>query len=122
MRDGQCPALCAAAVGRSTVRRKGRHGGDIGRSGLMPDLVVEILSPSNRRGDLDRKRHLYARAGVREYWPVDLRARDIAVLVRRSGRFEALPQQPGVVRSAVLPGFEVVLAELFKGFERFVSL
>ena len=32
-----------------------------------PDLVVEVLSPSNPRHDLERKRELYARHGVPEY-------------------------------------------------------
>ncbi|MEX2552885.1 MAG: Uma2 family endonuclease [Actinomycetota bacterium] len=39
-----------------------------------PDLVVEISSPSTRRLELVRKRDLYARFGVPEYWYVDLEA------------------------------------------------
>lgn len=36
-----------------------------------PDLVVEILSPSNRRYDMVDKLEKYKAAGVREYWIVD---------------------------------------------------
>ncbi|MBM3998834.1 MAG: Uma2 family endonuclease [Planctomycetes bacterium] len=36
----------------------------------VPDLVVEILSPSNSDHDLKTKRNLYARAGIPEYWIV----------------------------------------------------
>ena len=36
-----------------------------------PDMVIEILSPSNRRHDRLVKLDLYQRAGVREYWIVD---------------------------------------------------
>lgn len=35
-----------------------------------PDWIVEILSPSTALQDLDRKRWLYERHGVKEYWIV----------------------------------------------------
>jgi Uma2 family endonuclease len=45
-----------------------------------PDLVIEVLSPSNRGRDLLTKRALYGRAGVREYWIVDPAARSVEIL------------------------------------------
>lgn len=36
-----------------------------------PDFVVEVLSPSNADHDRGRKRQLYRKAGVREYWLID---------------------------------------------------
>jgi Uma2 family endonuclease len=45
-----------------------------------PDLLIEVLSPSNRGHDLLTKRSLYARAGVREYWLVDPGERSIEIL------------------------------------------
>ena len=36
-----------------------------------PDLVVEVLSPSTARNDKKRKKNVYERCGVREYWIVD---------------------------------------------------
>jgi Uma2 family endonuclease len=47
--------------------------------------VVEILSPSTAMIDRTRKRELYARYGVPNYWLVDLEARDIEACVLRSG-------------------------------------
>ncbi len=42
-------------------------------------LVVEIVSPSTRRVDRDRKRRLYLAEGVREYWIVDWKKRVVEV-------------------------------------------
>ena len=42
-----------------------------GRVWGAPDLVVEVLSPSTRRKDMQLKLFKYAGAGVREYWMVD---------------------------------------------------
>lgn len=36
-----------------------------------PDLVIEVLSPSTRKKDMQLKYHKYGNAGVREYWIVD---------------------------------------------------
>lgn len=37
----------------------------------VPDLVVEIVSPSTASNDTTLKKQLYARTGVAEYWIVD---------------------------------------------------
>ncbi|WP_251387502.1 Uma2 family endonuclease [Mediterraneibacter agrestimuris] len=44
-----------------------------------PDLVIEILSPSTRRKDMNLKYGKYAAAGVREYWMVDPDTKKIVV-------------------------------------------
>lgn len=43
----------------------------------VPDLIVEVLSPSNPEQDTEIKRAAYARAGVPEYWIVRPATRDV---------------------------------------------
>lgn len=50
-----------------------------GRIRGVPDLIAEILSPSNPETDTDIKLGIYARAGVPEYWIVRPATRDILV-------------------------------------------
>lgn len=50
---------------------KGCHG--------APDWVIEIVSPASKAMDYIRKCSLYEKAGVREYWIVDLKEKRIVV-------------------------------------------
>lgn len=52
-----------------------------------PDLAIEVLSPSTAARDQHLKKNLYARAGVKELWLVEPRARSIEVLTRGKARF-----------------------------------
>lgn len=61
---------------------------------VVPDLLVEVLSPSTRRHDQQRKRERYERAGVREYWLVDPEACHITQLVLRKGAYVAVASDP----------------------------
>ena len=53
-----------------------------------PDLVVEILSPSTATRDRTFKRTLYARHRVKEYWMVDITAKDVTILLLGDRGFE----------------------------------
>ncbi len=80
-----------------------------------PDLVVEIFSPATTQRDRTLKRTLYARYGVKEYWLVDPEMETIEVLqlgargYRRAGLYE----KRQVLRSSLLAGLEIPLAEIF---------
>jgi Uma2 family endonuclease len=78
-----------------------------------PDLLIEILSPFNRGHDFIKKAALYATFGVRGYWIVDPEAETITVQVLRDGLYVPLASDDGIVRSEVLPGFEVDPKGLF---------
>lgn len=46
---------------------------DMGIQGV-PDIVIEVLSQSNRRHDMFLKYNLYQYYGVKEYWIIDIEA------------------------------------------------
>ena len=80
-----------------------------------PDLVVEILSPSNWVFDRTRKQKAYEQAGVREYWIVDYRARTVDVLVLEGREYVQRGQyrEGDVAPSEALPGFAIPVADIF---------
>lgn len=83
----------------------------------VPDLLVEIVSPSDRRHDEVRKRDLYERVGVQEYWIVDPEVESVKVYRREgSGYGRPLllsPHGGDLLTSPLLPGFEMPLAAVF---------
>ena len=80
-----------------------------------PDLVVEILSPSSIFNDTVRKREIYQRFGVKEYWLVFPEEKAIEVLALEDGIYRELCSaiEEGTVRSKLLQGFEVELKGVF---------
>jgi Uma2 family endonuclease len=84
----------------------------------VPELVIEIGSPSTRKRDETIKRRLYERAGVSEYWVVDPEI-DVIRVYRRAdasfGRPAELSRDAGdVLTTSLLPGLELPLARIFK--------
>lgn len=77
-----------------------------------PDLAVEILSPSNTRGEIEQKRREYFAAGTKLVWIVDPDARTVAVYTDPDTH-TLLTEADTLDGGAVLPGFALPLAELF---------
>jgi Uma2 family endonuclease len=73
----------------------------------VPALVVEVLSPSNRRYDLRDKRQIYREAGVEEVWFIDSELRRIIADHRQAGSYTEEIVTEGKAFSAVLQGFWV---------------
>jgi Uma2 family endonuclease len=80
-----------------------------------PDLLVEVLSPSNRGHDLLTKRALYARAGVREYWIVDPTNCTVEILTLDRDAFHTVQVAVGenAVISPLLGGMAFPLSAVF---------
>jgi Uma2 family endonuclease len=78
-----------------------------------PDLVVEILSPSNRSVDLVNKARLYADKGVPEYWILDPINHTAQVFKLSDGQFEPVALDGDLIRSTVIPKLVIDSADLF---------
>ena len=80
----------------------------------VPDVVIEILSPSTIQRDRYQKRELYEKFKVKEYWIVDIASQSIEVLRLKHDRYElhSFAVEKGVVQSSVIKGFEVELSEV----------
>lgn len=81
----------------------------------VPDLVVEILSPTTFHKDLRRKMKVYSQFGVQEYWIVDPETRTIELHcqgkegLQLAGRFSA----GETLESQLLSGFRVKAISIF---------
>lgn len=80
----------------------------------VPDLIVEVTSPSTARLDRLEKFYEYARAGVGEYWIVDPDARTVEVYGLEGGAYVLRGKWgPGeMASSGLLAGFEVKVDEV----------
>jgi Uma2 family endonuclease len=54
----------------------------------IPDLAIELLSPSTAKRDRGVKFEVYERHGVREYWLIDLESQFIEVYSHVAGAFK----------------------------------
>ncbi len=80
----------------------------------VPELIGEVLSPSNRRHDLEVKRPVYREAGVREIWLIDPQRQQVSVDRRRGRRYTTTTRREGRLESKVLPGFWIDVGWLWQ--------
>jgi Uma2 family endonuclease len=85
----------------------------------VPEVVVEILSQGTKKRDETIKRPLYERAGVSEYWLLDVEI-DVVRIYKRQGSngfgsaIELTREAGGILTTALLPGLEMPLATIFR--------
>ena len=79
---------------------------------IAPDLAVEVLSPTNTRREMERKRAEYFAAGTRLVWQIDPESRRAEVYTSVT---DCLPidNDGSLDGGDVLPGFAISLRELF---------
>jgi Uma2 family endonuclease len=89
---------------------------DLGCLGA-PDLIVEALSPSTAKRDLNEKFHLYEATGVREYWivyPVEEMLK--VFILQENGKFDegTVYEKAEKVSVHIFEGLKIDLEKLFK--------
>jgi Uma2 family endonuclease len=80
-----------------------------------PDLIVEILSPSNATYDLETKYALYEQAGVAEYWLVNPWEQWVRIYTLTDGGYQLASEAglDGTAASAILDDFSIAINSLF---------
>lgn len=71
------------------------------------DLVMEVVSPAKPEHDWQTKRQEYAKAGIPEYWIVDLIEQKIVVLTLTRKKYQVFGEftAGATAASKLLPGF-----------------
>ncbi len=80
-----------------------------------PDLVVEVLSPSNHSKEMGYKKFIYELTNVREYWVVNLEKKILTQYENVEGEFflRRVFHQTDTLTSIVIAGFETEMNALF---------
>ena len=80
----------------------------------IPEIVVEVLSPSSRSRDWVRKRSAYADRGIAEYWIIDPeRSRIVISLRNEEGAYIEHDVNGSTIPVGIFAGTEIDLAWVF---------
>jgi Uma2 family endonuclease len=81
----------------------------------IPEIVVEIVSPSSRKRDYEGKPEEYRQVGAKEYWIFDDRDKVMVAMRRVRNRWvETRIEPPAVYRTRLLPGLEFSCGDVFR--------
>ena len=75
-----------------------------------PEIVIEVLSPSNTKLEMREKATLYLSTGTQEFWVVDPKKRNVIVMRREAG---TLVYEDGQHIPLSLFGGELSVAQIF---------
>ncbi len=80
-----------------------------------PDLIIEILSPSTSKKDLNDKYSIYEESGVKEYWIVMPQEKLVEVFYLESGKYQRIKAYTSdeIISPILFPDLEIQLQEVF---------
>lgn len=86
---------------------------------LVPDLVIEVVSPNDNFSELDEKVNQYLLDGVRAVWVVDPQKRRVSIHVLKSSdpftkQETQLKETDTLKGGEIIPGFEMTVAKIFE--------
>jgi len=79
---------------------------------IVPDLVVEVLSPTDRQSDVRRKTARYFEEGVQLVWVVDY-LNEVVEVFNKTGFVRELTNTDTLTAGDIIPCFELTLETLF---------
>lgn len=83
----------------------------------VPSLVVEVVSPSNASDDYIKKLNLYMKFGVKEYWIVSPKNKNVHVFVYNEENEvynePIIYYKDDIVNSSLFDGLSIPLKSLF---------
>ena len=106
------PDTVRAADAAFVSRHRAPHPPPPGYLALAPDLVVEILSPNDKAGEVQAKVSDWLSAGSRLVWVIDP-GRERAVVYREDGSVDLLANDDMLSGEDVLPGFSCSLGNVW---------
>ncbi len=80
-----------------------------------PDLIVEILSPYSSEIDKGKKKDIYQKFGVKEYWIIEPTQQWIEIFILQDDKYKLHQQieKSGKIFSEVLKGFDLDIGLIF---------
>ena len=67
-----------------------------------PDIVIEVLSTGTKELDLGKKKTAYEKNGVKEYFAVDQRTKEVQAFYLKKDKYEAQPKVKAKMVSKLL--------------------
>ena len=79
-----------------------------------PELIIEVLSPSNAGDDIFKKYNQYRLSGVKEYWIVNPINNEVTAYILEDGEYHGTwYSEKDILPVTVLPGCEIDLNIIF---------